>query len=58
MRGLRREAQPVSATAVFEAVVNAVAHRDYLMHWSRIRLQVFGDELRLTIYPAHAPEVG
>lgn len=34
-------------TAVFEAVVNAVAHRDYSMHGSKIRLQMFSDRLEL-----------
>lgn len=34
-------------TAVFEAVVNAVAHRDYSMHGSRIRLHVFADRIEL-----------
>ena len=34
-------------TAVFEAVVNAVAHRDYAMHGSRIRLRMFADRIEL-----------
>lgn len=34
-------------TAVFEALVNAVAHRDYSMHGSRIRLRMFSDRLEL-----------
>ena len=34
-------------TAVFEAVVNAVAHRDYSMHGTRIRLHVFSDRIEL-----------
>ncbi len=34
-------------TAVFEAVVNAVAHRDYAVRGSRIRLQMFSDRLEL-----------
>ena len=34
-------------TAVFEAVVNAVAHRDYSIHGSKIRLRVFTDRLEL-----------
>ena len=34
-------------TAVFEAVVNAVAHRDYSIHGSKIRLRVFADRLEL-----------
>ena len=34
-------------TAVFEAVVNAVAHRDYLIHGSKIRLRMFENRLEL-----------
>ena len=34
-------------TAVFEAVVNAVAHRDYSIHASKIRLRLFADRLEL-----------
>ena len=34
-------------TSVFEAVVNAVAHRDYSMHGSRIRLHMFSDRIEL-----------
>jgi predicted HTH transcriptional regulator len=34
--------------AVFEAIVNAVAHRDYSMHGARIRLHLFGDRLELS----------
>lgn len=34
-------------TAVFEAIVNAVAHRDYSMYGSRIRLRMFSDRLEL-----------
>jgi hypothetical protein len=30
-------------TAVFEAVVNAVAHRDYSVYGSKIRLKLFSD---------------
>ena len=33
--------------AVFEALVNAVAHRDYSIYGSKIRLQLFGDRLEL-----------
>jgi predicted HTH transcriptional regulator len=33
--------------AVFEAIVNAVAHRDYSIHGSRIRLRIFADRLEL-----------
>ncbi len=34
-------------TAVFEAVANAVAHRDYSMHGSKVRLRLFADRLEL-----------
>ena len=34
-------------TAVFEAIVNAVAHRDYAMYGARIRLHLFSDRLEL-----------
>ena len=34
-------------TAVFEAVVNAVAHRDYSAYGSKIRLQMFADRIDL-----------
>lgn len=34
--------------AVFEAIVNAVAHRDYAMHGARIRLHLFSDRLELS----------
>lgn len=34
-------------SAVFEALVNAVAHRDYAMHGAKIRLRLFEDRLEL-----------
>ena len=34
-------------TAVFEAIVNAVAHRDYSIYGSKIRLRMFEDRLEL-----------
>lgn len=34
-------------TAVFEAVVNAVAHRDYSIFDSKVRLKLFADRLEL-----------
>ena len=36
-----------SLAAIFEAVVNAVAHRDYSIHGAKIRLQMFDDRLDL-----------
>lgn len=35
------------STAVFEALVNAVAHRDYAMHGAKVRLRMFADRLQL-----------
>ena len=54
-KGLGRVDQPqFDMTAVFEAVVNAVAHRDYSIHGSKIRLRLFAD--RLEIYsPGEIP---
>ncbi len=34
-------------TAVLEAIVNAVAHRDYSIHGSKIRLRLFEDRLEI-----------
>ncbi len=34
--------------AVFEALVNAVAHRDYSIHGSKIRLRLFDDRLEVS----------
>ena len=36
-----------SERAIFEAVVNAVAHRDYSIRGTRIRLSIFADRLEL-----------
>jgi len=51
-RFVREGPPPVEVTqfaprAVFEAVVNAVVHRDYSIHGSRIRLFLFDDRLEL-----------
>lgn len=43
----RIEIPQYSLRAVFEAVVNAVAHRDYSIHGSKIRLFLFDDRLEL-----------
>ena len=43
----RIELAQYSVRAVFEAVVNAVAHRDYSIHGSKIRLFLFENRLEL-----------
>jgi len=43
----RIETPQYSLNAVFEAVVNAVAHRDYSVYGSKIRLHIFSDRLEL-----------
>ena len=43
----RIETPQFSMNAVFEAVVNAVAHRDYSIYGSKIRLHLFADRLEL-----------
>lgn len=43
----RIETPQFSMNAVFEAVVNAVAHRDYSIYGARIRLHLFSDRLEL-----------
>lgn len=43
----RIETPQFSMHAVFEAVVNAVAHRDYSIYGSKIRLHLFADRLEL-----------
>lgn len=45
----REERPQFSERAVFEALVNAVAHRDYSMAGTRIRLHLFGDRLELYV---------
>ncbi len=45
----RSDRPQFSERAVFEALVNAVAHRDYSMAGSRIRLHLFGDRLELHV---------
>ena len=49
-KGLARSERPqFSERAVFEALVNAVAHRDYSIHGARIRLHLFGDRIELYV---------
>ena len=43
----RVEIPQFSMRAVFEAIVNAVAHRDYSVHGSKIRLFLFDDRLEM-----------
>ena len=45
----RSDRPQFSERAVFEALVNAVAHRDYSMAGTRIRLHLFGDRLELCV---------
>ena len=45
----RIERQQFSERAVFEALVNAVAHRDYSMAGARVRSHMFGDRLELYV---------
>ena len=46
-RPTRQDFPQYSDRAVFEALVNAVVHRDYAVRGSRIRLFMFGDRLEL-----------
>jgi predicted HTH transcriptional regulator len=43
----RIETPQFSMNAVFEAVVNAVVHRDYSIYGSKIRLHLFADRLEI-----------
>jgi ATP-dependent DNA helicase RecG len=43
----RRDIPQFDMTAVFEALVNAVAHRDYAIYGSKIRLRMFSNRLEL-----------
>ena len=45
----RADRPQFSERAVFEAAVNAVAHRDYSIHGARVRLHLFGDRLELYV---------
>jgi predicted HTH transcriptional regulator len=45
--GGRHDLAQFDLTAVFEALVNAVAHRDYAIHGAKIRLRMFSDRLEL-----------
>lgn len=43
----RHDLPQYDMTAVFEALVNAVAHRDYSIYGAKIRLRMFSDRLEL-----------
>jgi len=43
----RRDLPQYDMTAVFEAVVNAVAHRDYSVYGSRVRFRMFASRLEI-----------
>ena len=45
----REDVPQYSERAVFEALVNAVAHRDYSMTGSRVRLHMFSDRIELAV---------
>lgn len=61
--GGREDLPQFDLLAVFEAMANAVAHRDYSMHGSKIRLRLFDNRLELyvpgmlanTMTPEHLP---
>ena len=50
----RAEHPQFSDRAVFEAPVNAVAHRDYSLAGARVRLHMFGDRIELYV-PGELP---
>jgi len=47
--GARVETAQFSERVLFEALVNAVAHRDYSMAGARVRLHMFGDRIELYV---------
>ncbi len=46
---MRVEFAQFSERAIFEAIVNAVAHRDYSMAGARVRLHLFGNRIELYV---------
>ncbi len=53
--GGRQDIPQFDMLAVFEAVANAVAHRDYSMTGSKVRLRLFDDRLELFV-PGSLPD--
>lgn len=49
LEGGREDLPQFDLLAVFEAMTNAVAHRDYSMHGSKIRLRLFENRLELYV---------
>ncbi len=49
LEGGREDLPQFDMLAVFEAMANAVAHRDYSMHGSKIRLRLFDNRLELYV---------
>lgn len=50
VKDIGRADQPqYDLTAVFEALVNAVAHRDYAIHGAKIRLRMFSNRIELYV---------
>ncbi len=47
LQGGRQDTPQFDMLAVFEALTNAVAHRDYSMYGSKVRLRLFDDRLEL-----------
>jgi predicted HTH transcriptional regulator len=47
LHGGRVDVPQFSIRAVFEAITNAVAHRDYSIHGSKVRLRLFADRLEI-----------
>ncbi len=46
-RGGREDMPQFGMLAIFEAITNAVAHRDYSMYGSKVRLRLFEDRLEI-----------
>ena len=45
----RRDYPQYDRRAIFEAIVNAVAHRDYSIHGAKIRLHMFADRIEICV---------